>query len=107
MCNFHIGQKVIYVGPDREFDPNPGKTIHTIQAIRKSNCKCDDVEIDVGVRRPVNGYACQDCGHKHYEKTNIYWKSSDSFRPIIEDYTEAEIEAVNIDELVEPEYEYA
>ena len=104
MCSFHIGQKVVYIGTDLEFDPNPGKTVHTIQAIRRSSCGCNHILIDVGIRDP-RPCRCRDCGHRYEDAT--YWKKSNRFRSVIDQYTEEEIESVNIDELVEPLYEPA
>ena len=99
MCNFHVGQKVVYIGDDLDFDPNPGKTIHTIQAIRKGCCVKCPVEIDLGKRRD----GVSRCGYCNSgERTHVYWKNANNFRPLINDYTEAEIEAVNIDEVIEP-----
>lgn len=62
-------------------------------------------ELDVGKRTICDGNYCPDCKSAYHEKTNIDWKCSSLFRPTIEDYTEEEIEAVNIDELVQPEME--
>jgi hypothetical protein len=102
MCNFHVGQKVVYVGPDRTFDPNPGKTVHVIEGIRRGVC-CSEFQINVGVS--WGGKApfcrCTSCG-KIKRREPMHWKSPISFRPLIEDYTEEEIEAVNIDEVLEP-----
>lgn len=102
MCNFHVGQKVVYVGPDLRFDKNPGKTVHVIQAIRKGAC-CAEFEIYVGVKiitdKPF--IRCASCGSIRVTEHD-FWKSSVSFRPLIEDYTDEQIEAVNIDEVIEP-----
>jgi hypothetical protein len=99
MCNFHVGQKVVYIGKDRTFDPNPGKTVHTIQAMKKGCC---GIEIDVGKRNySFYDLVCLKCGHRELH-TGVRWKHDYVFRPLVEGYTEEEIEAVNIDELVEP-----
>lgn len=105
MCNFYIGQKVVYVGPDREFDPNPGKTIHTIQAMRKAICGCGEIEIDVGKGAPGPIMECSKCRKITMREGVAFWKRSTWFRPLVLDYTESEIEAVNIDEVLEPLYE--
>lgn len=98
MCNFRVGQKVVYIGQDYIFDPEPGKTIHTILSIRQA-C-CDMVIIDVGKRefRP-HECECTRCGSK--EVTPIKWKSARLFRPLIDDYTDSEIAEVDISELTE------
>ena len=106
MCNFHIGQKVVYVGPDRGFDPNPGKTVHTIQGMRKGFCSCSgrEVLIDVGIWKPGKSI-CKKCGTLSDEL--VFLKMAVNFRPLVSDYTEAEIESVNLDEVLEPLYEPA
>jgi len=100
MCKFYVGQKVVYIGKDLKFDPNPGKTVHTIQATRKASCKCPGIEIHVGKVSHADYFKCSDC-RLIWESDGVFWKHSESFRPLIEDYTEEEIEAVNIDELTQ------
>lgn len=103
MCNFKIGQRVVFIGEDLSFDPNPGKTIHVIKGIRQSCCS---IEIDVGIpvsRIDSRGIRCGVCGGT--EVTNIWWKREKWFRPLINDYTESEIESVHISELLEPLHE--
>jgi hypothetical protein len=100
--NFHVGQKVVYIGPDREFDPNPGKTVHVVLAIKKSSCKCQVDDIWTGKYGFSSLFFCQGCGTFGGENDTKLWKGSDMFRPLIDDYTEEEIEAVNIDEVLEP-----
>jgi hypothetical protein len=96
--NFHIGQKVVYIGTDKSFDPEPGKTVHTIVGMRKSPCLCGHIEIDVG-KRLHNISECGDCLCS--EETNIFWKWSELFRPLVPETSEEEIENISLKDLEE------
>lgn len=99
---FKIGMKVVYVGTDLGFDPNPGKTVHTIVGMKGGCCSKNPLHIDVGKRslRPTY-WGC--CNKMDYD--GIRWKTAKRFRPVQDQYTEAEIEAVNIDEILEVEFQ--
>lgn len=107
MCNFYIGQKVVYIGDDLSFDHSPGNTVHIIQAMRKAICGCGEIEIDVGKGVSGRTMECTNCWKITMREGVTYWKRSTWFRPLISDYTEAEIESVNIEEILEPLYEPA
>jgi hypothetical protein len=102
MCKFYVGQEVVYIGNDLRFDPNPGKTVHVVKAIRENCCK-PYPQIYTGVDSLGTSY-CESCGWRKLEVE--CWKSSQVFRPLIDQYTEEEIEAVNIDEILEHQHDY-
>jgi len=88
---------VVYIGKDLIFDPKPGKTVHTIIGIKQGCCT---ILLDVGVKSST-GFCLCSCGGIT-PQINM-WKDSFLFRPVQDQYTEEEIEAVNIDEILEPE----
>lgn len=108
---WHIGQKVVCIKTHSLGVVQKGQT-HTIQGIRKHDCGCSVITLNVGIVNPNHSSTakmvrCPVCKHVFLKEPSHYWWWIDErlFRPLETTYTEEEIEAVNIDELVCPELE--
>jgi hypothetical protein len=90
MSNWHIGQKVVFVGgtgdgnPPRGFYRGPAAIyvgdIVTIRGV--GACKCVTL-LDVGINtpRPDQVSACEKCGHVQ-RRDGAWWLDACQFRPL-------------------------
>jgi len=94
---FRIGMKVVAIRTHSNNAFTKG-AIYKIEGVIQGCCNC--LVMLEGVRNPqgLSTY-CPLCN----KESGGTWFDAISFRPIQDQYTEEEIEAVNIDELVEPE----
>jgi hypothetical protein len=102
---FRIGMKVVCVTTHEQNEYKKGM-IYNVLGVREITCRCAKrIVIDIGIRINGGGSYCMKCFH-HLPPDGIIWCTVVDFRPIQDQYTEAEIEAVNIDEITK-EVEYA
>lgn len=86
MSEFKVGGKVICVKDHSEGVVKKGE-IFTLLNIQPSNCKCNNWELDIGIRVEKRQYfykvGCSDCCTIFDDdRTNIAWLSSSIFLPL-------------------------
>jgi hypothetical protein len=105
--NWYIGQEIVAVKSHPHGHFVKGQD-YVIKGLRDSQCKCNEVEIDIGVRDNYNAFCCKHCNTTIRGKFTVCFFSETNFAPKQSTYSEAEIENVNVDELIEiikePEY---
>ena len=80
--NWYIGQDIVAINNHVSGNFKRGDEFK-IKALRDSSCKCNDIEIDIGIR--VDGYditCCRVCSTDILEKTTIWWFSDRNFAPL-------------------------
>jgi hypothetical protein len=95
---WYIGQQVVCVETHSMRAVVKGN-VYVIQSLRSANCSHYGTLIDVGVKMNVGVSGCNYCGTLF--SRDIFWLDERKFRPLETDQYEEEIEAVNIDELLE------
>lgn len=105
--NWYIGQKIVCIRTPKSLLFNEGD-MFKITGVRESTCKCPYIELSIGIAATNNFLSCSKCNtYAILNTSSEAWFCSTIFRPPESTYTEEEIEAVNIDELVQPELEPA
>lgn len=94
--NWHIGQRIVAVKDHSQGVFKKGDEF-TIKGLKKSNCKCNAVFIDIGMRNPgyINCNVCDTIG----DYDIVRWFHEVIFQPLDElsDYTtESLIEEIEI-----------
>lgn len=79
--NWQIGQEIVCIRTHTKGKLKRGQ-IYTIQALRKSMCSCDEIEIDVGVPTGGGFGECLVCGYIAKNKVSAWWFSEKSFAPL-------------------------
>lgn len=77
---FYVGQEVIAIRDHSILDFKKGQEFRVL-SIKKSFCKCNDWEIDIGIRKDYNLIICTCCGK--IDKNDNFYKA-DSFSPNLE-----------------------
>jgi len=86
---WYIGQPVVAITNHSQGCFKKGQEF-TIRGLQSNVCKCNDVEIDVGVRADiqVNEWVrCEQCNALYYS-TAIWWFAEDKFAPLDTDISE-------------------
>lgn len=99
MDKYYVGARVISIHNHSRGRYKKGD-IKEVQGIRKSQCKCGGIELDLGMATlfaPYNKIFCTKC--LTYETTNgTLWQGTENWRIIDEDMSETTIDAI-LDEI--------
>ena len=84
--NFHIGQDVVCIKTHSKGIVKEGD-VFTVKGLRESTCKCNDIEIHVGIYDTLgyNSYrnSCMICGWQgELTTSNVWWFSNILFAPL-------------------------
>ena len=79
--NWHIGQEIVCVKSHSQGYVTCGK-IYTINGLQKSMCKCNDVDIDVGITTNNTRFACGGCEARWLNNAGVVWISETLFAPL-------------------------
>lgn len=93
---FEVGKKVICIKTHTQGVVKAGQ-VFDLMGIRKSDCKCSSIQLDIGLKNPYQvgqRVLCQ-CGIVCIE-TRIYWLGSTLFAP----YDDS-LSSITADELIE------
>ena len=90
--NWHIGQEIVCI-KTHTTGVIKRVQIFTIKGLRESYCKCNMVEIDIGIEESGN-HRCSFCGWRSIEVWQQWWFSEHRFAPL-------EYDQQAIDELLE------
>jgi hypothetical protein len=107
--NWYIGQEIVAIVDHHQGFFIKGQEF-LIKGIVFGICKCNMYSLDIGIPNPYHGMQkCSTCGTPEFNTGALNILFIDKhFAPKQSTYSEAEIEAVNVDELVEivtePEY---
>jgi len=93
---FYVGQRIVAVKSHSQGVFKKGDEF-ILKAITQRPCGCSGLYLDIGIRSGRRIGACNKCGNV-YESME-WWFCESSFSPL--DYTEEEINEVNINELIE------
>lgn len=86
--NWYIGQDIVCIKTSSDGVVVKNK-VYTICRLRNSCCKCNDIEIDVGLRSDKQFISCIACGTWMIpSKDGINWKSDALFAPLDQDISE-------------------
>lgn len=90
--NWYIGQEIVCIKTHSQGVIKRGQAF-TIKAVRESQCSCDYIEIDIGIRYFSFGM-CVKCGYTASNPEPEWWFSERNFAPL-------EYNQQAIDELLE------
>ena len=83
--NWHIGQEIVCIKTHSKGVVKRGK-IYTIKGLKESACKCQEIEIDVGIlfdRTIYNGPSyCLICNWRGNTVEEAWWLSETIFAPL-------------------------
>lgn len=79
--NWYIGQEIVCIKSHHKGVVKRGN-IYIIKGLRSSSCKCQEVEIDVGIKSSSKHTMCTNCKHKTLDHTDIWWLSETRFAPL-------------------------
>lgn len=85
---WYIGQEILCIKTHSEGLVKKGE-IYTIKGLQKSNCKCHEIEIDVGVIGDSSLGECLVCNTTFKKSISIWWFSEKLFVPL--EYNQEEI----------------
>jgi len=81
--NWYIGQKIVCVKSHQQGWFKEGE-IFTINGLRKCLCKCNTLDIDIGMI-DNSGYAeCYTCKSSYYDNSVLGWFNETRFAPLDE-----------------------
>lgn len=104
MSHFEVGKKVIAIANSQCGNIKRGN-IFPLNGIRKSQCKCTDVELDIGLECNTENFGCPICDIWDIKATgNILWKASRLFAPYDDSLSDVSIDAI-LDEMNKTEKE--
>lgn len=79
---FEVGKKVICIKTHSGCAPIVKGKIFEVEGIRKSVCKCEGIEINVGIDGRGKGVSCPRCGFKGDNPERYWWFAPTLFAPI-------------------------
>lgn len=82
---WYIGQEIVCIKSHSKNVVIKGE-VFTIQGLKNANCKCNEIEIDIGKifeNTTATGlYRCTHCNNVFQDTTSIWWMSEVLFAPL-------------------------
>jgi len=78
---WYIGQEIVCIKTHSKNKIKRGQ-IFIIKGLRKSECKCNEIEIDVGIPTEGGYCKCLRCGYKAKHRVSAWWFSETNFAPL-------------------------
>ena len=85
--NWYIGQEIVCVNAHGANYIKSGKS-YKIRSLRNSICKCNEVEIDVGINDTIQTTGCCKCKVKIINYSGLVYYSESRFAPLDQDISE-------------------
>lgn len=77
--NWYIGQDIVAIRTPNNKRFKEGDTF-IVLALRQSPCKCNYIDIDIGLKSISNSIYCPHCGD--VEKSVVLWNEETNFTPL-------------------------
>jgi hypothetical protein len=80
--NWYIGQEIVCIKTHSQGLVKRGG-IYTIMGLQPSKCKCEGVDINVGIVGDAKSYSlCSDCHHIWFDFSSVHWFGEQLFAPL-------------------------
>lgn len=84
---WHIGQQIVAIRTHSQGKFKRGQDF-PIKGLRGSQCKCNEVEIDIGIKDDYVEWCCPTCNMEGERDSYIVWFSEHNFAPLDQDISE-------------------